>query len=134
MGTAGVSSESEILSQHFFREFEPMLCETKAKLNDVKQNQTVLIESLEREKDKLKEISMINEIEEAMSTVHSYRMKLVKIKRSMGLLKEASTRIRKEACHLEQLKRKEKVKEQERNRQALEEENKLTAQLSKQFK
>nr|XP_002119717.1 uncharacterized protein LOC100181388 [Ciona intestinalis] len=129
-----VSSESEVLSHHFFKEFEPMLKETKAKLTDIEQNQKVLIESLEREGEKLKENGDFVEIESAMSTVHSYRVKLKRIKRNMSYLKEATMRLQKEAFHLEQLKRKEIKKEEERSKKMLEAESNLTAKLSKQSK
>ncbi|XP_002119717.2 biogenesis of lysosome-related organelles complex 1 subunit 6-like [Ciona intestinalis] len=129
-----VSSESEVLSHHFFKEFEPMLKETKAKLTDIEQNQKVLIESLEREGEKLKENGDFVEIETAMSTVHSYRVKLNRLKRNMSYLKEATMRLRKEAFHLEQLKRKEIKKEEERSKKMLEAEINLTAKLSKQSK
>ena len=80
------------LSQKFLNCFESDLYKIKEKLNEVQQNQKVLIESLSQEKEKVQKCS-INDIETAMVQVNNYRLKLCRIKKTMILLKEHSSRL-----------------------------------------
>ena len=81
-----------VLSEKFLQLFEPDLKRITDKLNDVTQNQTVLIESLSQEKNKLSKCSAIDEIECAMTKINLYRSKLNTIKKTMAALKEHSNR------------------------------------------
>ncbi|GLV39874.1 Pallidin [Carabus blaptoides fortunei] len=98
--------------------YQPHLKKVQSQLHELTIKQKVLIEQLHNENLKLAWSQNSSDYQEMFKTIQIYRDKLVNIKKDMRTLHEKSTKLKKRALRLQQLKeRDEAAKMQRRQRE-----------------
>ena len=93
----------------------------------IRENQRVLIESIQQENAKFAECQAMKEVAATMEKAKAYQVKLQNIKRDMYALRDKSLKLQKRAIRLQQQKEKEAVQEEARRQREQERERQLIA-------
>ncbi|XP_056428198.1 biogenesis of lysosome-related organelles complex 1 subunit 6 isoform X1 [Hyla sarda] len=96
-----------------------------------RQNQVVLLDTLEQEISKFRECNSILDINALFSEAKYYHNKLVNIRKEMILLHEKTSKLKKRALKLQQKKQEENLKQEQQRERELEREKQLTAKPAK---
>uniref|UniRef100_A0A8C0ZDC6 Biogenesis of lysosome-related organelles complex 1 subunit 6 n=1 Tax=Cyanistes caeruleus TaxID=156563 RepID=A0A8C0ZDC6_CYACU len=96
-----------------------------------RQNQVVLLETLEQEISKFKECNSIVDINALFSEAKHYHNKLVNIRNEMMMLHEKTSKLKKRALKLQQKRQKEELEREQQREKELEREKQLTAKPAK---
>ncbi|XP_039255741.2 uncharacterized protein LOC120332539 [Styela clava] len=122
-----IPSSHELLSDGFMNQILPKIRNIKNKIEEVTKNQNVMIESLQKENEKVEEWNAHNEVSTYMTEVKHYHSKLLKIRKEMVKLSEKSAKLKQRSLKLDQIKQKEDLKQKEIKEKQKQEELSLTA-------
>ncbi|XP_041356176.1 biogenesis of lysosome-related organelles complex 1 subunit 6-like [Gigantopelta aegis] len=119
------------LSNGFVQKFLPKLEKAQLSLKEVLDNQQILIESVEQEKEKFAECTAMEEVNNTMIKARQYCTKLVALKKEMITLHEKSVKLKKRAVKLQQQKQKEELQRAAQIEREHEKERMLNARIAK---
>uniref|UniRef100_A0A4W4HJV1 Biogenesis of lysosome-related organelles complex 1 subunit 6 n=1 Tax=Electrophorus electricus TaxID=8005 RepID=A0A4W4HJV1_ELEEL len=96
-----------------------------------KQNQAILLDTLEQEIAKLRECNSMIDLNSLFSEAKVYHSKLVNIRKEMITLHEKTSKLKKRALKLQQQRHKEVLEREQQRERELERERQLTAKPAK---
>ncbi|XP_016343856.1 biogenesis of lysosome-related organelles complex 1 subunit 6 [Sinocyclocheilus anshuiensis] len=121
----------ERLTDGFLSHYLPELCSSKRVLQELKQNQVILLETLDQEVAKVRECNATIDLNALFTEAKVYHSKLVNIRREMIVLHDKTTRLKKRALKLQQHKQKEDLEREQQRERELERERRLVAKPAK---
>ncbi|KAM7449706.1 biogenesis of lysosome-related organelles complex 1 subunit 6 [Porites harrisoni] len=120
-----------------YRRFHAVICSeygepsrTSGRINVSKQNQGILIETMQQENDKFVDCISARNLALMLSYVRTYHIKLMKIKQDMSSVEDRVGRLQKRAMKLKLQKEKEERNKAEAHEKQLELERQLTAKVA----
>uniref|UniRef100_A0A8C7BZP1 Biogenesis of lysosomal organelles complex 1 subunit 6 n=1 Tax=Neovison vison TaxID=452646 RepID=A0A8C7BZP1_NEOVI len=96
-----------------------------------RQNQVVLLDTLEQEISKFKECHSMLDINALFTEAKHYHAKLVNIRKEMLMLHEKTSKLKKRALKLQQKRQKEELEREQQREKEFEREKQLTAKPAK---
>uniref|UniRef100_A0A8C9H9P1 Biosis of lysosomal organelles complex 1 subunit 6 n=1 Tax=Piliocolobus tephrosceles TaxID=591936 RepID=A0A8C9H9P1_9PRIM len=96
-----------------------------------RQNQVVLLDTLEQEISKFKECHSMLDINALFAEAKHYHAKLVNIRKEMLMLHEKTSKLKKRALKLQQKRQKEELEREQQREKEFEREKQLTARPAK---
>ncbi|XP_016373950.1 biogenesis of lysosome-related organelles complex 1 subunit 6 [Sinocyclocheilus rhinocerous] len=84
----------ERLTDGFLSHYLPELCSSKRALQELKQNQVILLETLDQEVAKVRECNATIDLNALFTEAKVYHSKLVNIRREMIVLHDKTTRLK----------------------------------------
>ncbi|XP_073320287.1 biogenesis of lysosome-related organelles complex 1 subunit 6 [Pagrus major] len=109
----------------------PDLQNSKRALQELTQNQLVLLDTLDQEVTKFRECNTLLDLNSLFTEAKVYHNKLVNIRKEMIMLHEKTTKLKKRALRLQQLKQKEELEKEQQREKELERERQLIAKPAK---
>nr|KAF6391365.1 biogenesis of lysosomal organelles complex 1 subunit 6 [Pipistrellus kuhlii] len=96
-----------------------------------RQNQVVLLDTLEQEISKFKECHSMLDINALFTEAKHYHAKLVNVRKEMLMLHEKTSKLKKRALKLQQKRQKEELEREQQREKEFEREKQLTAKPAK---
>ncbi|XP_055873329.1 biogenesis of lysosome-related organelles complex 1 subunit 6-like isoform X2 [Biomphalaria glabrata] len=130
---ADVSIDShtiQLLTDGFMAKFLPSLQKAKSTIDQIKNSQSVLIETVSQEISKFTECHALKDLDKTMAKAKLYQSKLMKLRKEMTNLHEKSRKLKKRALKLQQQKQKEELTRAHNLEKEYEKERMLTARLA----
>ncbi|KAM5235753.1 biogenesis of lysosome-related organelles complex 1 subunit 6 [Ctenodactylus gundi] len=115
------------LTEGLLSHYLPDLQRAKQAFEELRQNQVVLLETLEQEILKFKECRSMLDVNALLTEAKHYQAKLVNIRKEMLLLHERTSKLKKRALKLQQRRQKEELEREQEREKELEREKQLTA-------
>ncbi|KAK0055778.1 biogenesis of lysosome-related organelles complex 1 subunit 6-like isoform X2 [Biomphalaria pfeifferi] len=120
----------QLLTDGFMAKFLPSLQKAKATIDQIKNSQSVLIETVSQEISKFTECHALKDLDKTMAKAKIYQSKLMKLRKEMTNLHEKSRKLKKRALKLQQQKQKEELTRAHNLEKEYEKERMLTARLA----
>ncbi|KAK8760012.1 hypothetical protein V5799_028720 [Amblyomma americanum] len=102
----------------------------QASLGDLTRNQGLLLDTVQQENSRFAEST--GSLDDMLQRARLYQAKLVRIKRDMGELQQRSSRLRKRALRLQQMKQKEALQAEQQRQRDLERTRQLQPRVALQ--
>ncbi|XP_076850083.1 biogenesis of lysosome-related organelles complex 1 subunit 6 [Brachyhypopomus gauderio] len=119
------------LREGLISHYLPELQSSKQALQELTQNQTILLDTLEQEIAKFRECNSMIDLNSLFTEAKVYHSKLVNIRKDMITLHEKTSKLKKRALKLQQQKQKEELEREQQRERDLERERQLTAKPAK---
>ncbi|KAK6958779.1 biogenesis of lysosome-related organelles complex 1 subunit 6-like isoform X2 [Biomphalaria glabrata] len=120
----------QLLTDGFMAKFLPSLQKAKSTIDQIKNSQSVLIETVSQEISKFTECHALKDLDKTMAKAKLYQSKLMKLRKEMTNLHEKSRKLKKRALKLQQQKQKEELTRAHNLEKEYEKERMLTARLA----
>uniref|UniRef100_A0A3P9MPV7 Biogenesis of lysosome-related organelles complex 1 subunit 6 n=1 Tax=Oryzias latipes TaxID=8090 RepID=A0A3P9MPV7_ORYLA len=109
----------------------PLMCSPSLRWTEPRQNQIVLLDTLDQEVTKFRECNTLQDLNSLFTEAKVYHHKLVNIRKEMIMLHEKTTKLKKRALKLQQQKQKEVLEKEQQREKELERERQLIAKPAK---
>lgn len=119
------------LTEGLLTHYLPDLQNSKRALQELTQNQLILLDTLDQEVTKFRDCNMLLDLNSLFTEAKVYHNKLVNIRKEMIMLHERTTKLKKRALKLQQLKQKEALEKEQQREKELERERQLIAKPAK---
>ncbi|KAM7424474.1 hypothetical protein PAMA_000695 [Pampus argenteus] len=119
------------LTEGLLSHYLPDLQNSKQALQELTQNQLILLDTLDQEVTKFRECNGLLDLNSLFTEAKVYHNKLVNIRKEMIVLHEKTTKLKKRALKLQQLKQKEALEKEQQREKELERERQLIAKPAK---
>lgn len=115
------------LLAHYLPDFQ----NSKRALLELTQNQKILLDTLDQEVTKFSDCNALLDLNSLFTEAKGYHNKLVNIRKDMITIHERTTKLKKRALKLQQLKQKELLEKEQQREKELERERQLIAKPAK---
>ncbi|GAA6218883.1 biogenesis of lysosome-related organelles complex 1 subunit 6 [Lates japonicus] len=119
------------LTEGLLSHYLPDLQNSKRALQELTQNQLILLDTLDQEVTKFRECNALLDLNSLFTEAKVYHNKLVNIRKEMIMLHEKTTKLKKRALKLQQLKQREALEKEQQREKELERERQLIAKPAK---
>ncbi|XP_019910956.1 biogenesis of lysosome-related organelles complex 1 subunit 6 isoform X2 [Esox lucius] len=127
VGRKAIEKLTEGLLSHYL----PNLHRSKQALQELTQNQVILLDTLDQEVTKFRECNSLLDLNSLFTEAKFYHSKLVNIRKDMIMLHEKTTKMKKRALKLQQLRQREALEKEQQREKELERERQLIAKPAK---
>ncbi|KAL1426444.1 hypothetical protein MTO96_003443 [Rhipicephalus appendiculatus] len=103
----------------------------QASLGDLTRNQGLLLDTVQQENNRFADA--LGSLDDVLQRARVYQAKLVRLKRDMAELQQRSSRLRKRALRLQQLKQKEALQAEQQRQRDLERTRQLQPRVAPQL-
>ncbi|CAL1603497.1 unnamed protein product [Knipowitschia caucasica] len=119
------------LTEGILAHYLPNLQNSKRVLQELTQNQVILLDTLDQEVTKFRDCNALLDLNSLFIEAKIYHNKLVNIRKEMIVLHEKTTKLKKKALKLQQLKQRDFLEKEQQKEKELERERQLTAKPAK---